>query len=122
VFLNCKNLFRFFVQVGNELSYLALFCFLVLSRARVWFLLRADNYLAFVECLRRGGVGSLRLQFCSAVTVPSPWPDGKWVNTIKLSQSQANGRPYHAATRYFKQVPANKHRVLAVFIDLAKAY
>jgi len=32
------------------------------------FLLRVDNYLAFVNCLRRG-VGSLRLQFCSAVTV-----------------------------------------------------
>ena len=36
MFLNCKNIFRFFVQVGNELSYLALFCFLVLSRARVF--------------------------------------------------------------------------------------
>jgi len=31
-------------------------------------LLRADNYLAFVDCFRRG-VGSSRLQFCSAVTV-----------------------------------------------------
>jgi len=32
------------------------------------FLLHAVNYLAFVDCLRRG-VGSLRLQPCSEVTV-----------------------------------------------------
>jgi len=42
-------------------SYLALFCFLVVSSASA-FLLRA------VDCLRRG-VGSLRLQPCSEVAV-----------------------------------------------------
>ena len=44
------------------MSYLALFCFLVVSRGASAFLLRTVN------CLRRG-VGSLRLQPCSEVAV-----------------------------------------------------
>ena len=41
---------------------------------------------------------------------------------IRLSQSQAKNRPYLAATRHCYQSLPNEHYVLAVFIDLAKAY
>jgi len=43
-------------------------------------------------------------------------------HTMWISQSQASDRQYHAATRHSWQILGNKHHVLAVFIDIAKAY
>ena len=121
MFLNYKNRFRFFVEVGNERSYLALFGFLVLSRARVHF---CCSPLIIWHSLN---VCDVALVLCASSFVQqSLLPDrGPMVSGSTQSGFRSHRRTAGHIMRLhgiFSKSLAYKHRVLAVFIDLSKAH